>query len=86
MAGGTVLIADDESAIRTGSTRRLPAPGYAPRANGQCRHALALGAAGEGDVVITDVVDARPRKPSTSFRASRSCGRLPIIVMTRRTR
>src|SRR5262245_46081246 len=56
MAGGTVLIADDDSAIRTVLNQAFARAGYAPRATGNAATLWRWVAQGEGDVVITDVV------------------------------
>src|SRR5262245_53974979 len=56
MAGGTILIADDDSAIRTVLNQAFARAGYAPRATGNAATLWRWVAQGEGDVVITDVV------------------------------
>ena len=56
MARGTVLIADDDTAIRTVLNQALARAGYAPRATGNAATLWRWVSQGEGDVVITDVV------------------------------
>ncbi len=56
MARGTILIADDDTAIRTVLNQALARAGYAPRATGNAATLWRWVSQGEGDVVITDVV------------------------------
>src|SRR5919204_111098 len=56
MARGTVLIADDDTAIRTVLNQALARAGYAPRATGNATTLWRWVSQGEGDVVLTDVV------------------------------
>ncbi|HEY1244288.1 MAG TPA: response regulator, partial [Hyphomicrobiaceae bacterium] len=56
MAGGTILIADDDTAIRTVLNQALARAGYAPRATGNAATLWRWVSQGEGDCVITDVV------------------------------
>src|SRR5918995_1649998 len=56
MARGTVLIADDDTAIRTVLNQALARAGYAPRATGNAATLWRWVSQGEGDVVLTDVV------------------------------
>ena len=56
MAGGTILIADDDSAIRTVLNQALARAGYSPRATGNAATLWRWVSQGEGDVVITDVI------------------------------
>ncbi len=84
MTTGTVLVADDDAAIRTVVTQALTRAGYAVRAASNAASLWRWVAEGEGDVVLTDVVlpdesgfDILPR-----IRAKRP--RLPVIVMSAR--
>ena len=56
MASGTVLIADDDSAIRTVLTQALTRAGFTVRATGMAAALWRWVSEGEGDVVVTDVV------------------------------
>ncbi len=56
MSGATILIADDDRAIRTVLSRALGREGYEVRTTGTAAGLWAWIEAGEGDLVITDVV------------------------------
>ncbi|HEX5600164.1 MAG TPA: response regulator, partial [Hyphomicrobiaceae bacterium] len=56
MARGTILIADDDSAIRTVLNQALARAGYIPRATSYAATLWRWVSQGEGDVVITDVI------------------------------
>ena len=56
MARGTILIADDDTAIRTVLNQALARAGYSPRATGNAATLWRWVSAGEGDVVITAVI------------------------------
>ena len=84
MTTGTVLVADDDAAIRTVVTQALTRAGYAVRAASNAASLWRWVSEGEGDVVLTDVVlpdesgfDILPR-----IKAKRP--RLPVIVMSAR--
>ena len=55
-AAATILVADDDRAIRMVLTQALARLGLRGARHRQRRDAVALGADGEGDLVITDVV------------------------------
>jgi two-component system nitrogen regulation response regulator GlnG len=82
MAGGTVLIADDDSAIRTVLNQALARAGYAPRATGNAATLWRWVAQGEGDVVITDVVMPDENAFDLIPRIRKLRPNLPIIVMS----
>lgn len=84
MTSATVLLAEDDTAIRTVVTRALTREGYRVQATSVASALWRWIAAGEGDVVITDVglpdentLDLLPRIKSTRPN-------LPIIVMSAR--
>jgi two-component system nitrogen regulation response regulator GlnG len=84
MTTGTVLVADDDAAIRTVVTQALTRAGYNVRAASNAASLWRWVSEGEGDVVLTDVVlpdesgfDVLPR-----IKARRP--RLPVIVMSAR--
>src|SRR5882724_2426987 len=82
MAGGTVLIADDDSAIRTVLNQAFVRAGYAPRATGNAATLWRWVAQGEGDVVITDVVMPDENAFDLIPRIKKLRPDLPIIVMS----
>ena len=82
MSGGTILIAEDDTAVRTVVSRALSRQGYEVRATAVASTLWRWIADGEGDLVITDVglpdengLDLLPR-----IKAHRR--NLPIIVMS----
>ncbi|MBW3098456.1 nitrogen regulation protein NR(I) [Pseudohoeflea coraliihabitans] len=82
MSQATILVADDDAAIRTVLNQALSRAGYQVRITSNAATLWRWVAAGEGDLVITDVVmpdgnafDLLPR-----FRKSRPD--LPILVMS----
>ena len=84
MTPGTVLVADDDAAIRTVVTQALTRAGYDVRAASNAASLWRWVSEGLGDVVLTDVVlpdesgfDVLPR-----IKAKRP--RLPVIVMSAR--
>jgi two-component system nitrogen regulation response regulator GlnG len=82
MARGTVLIADDDSAIRTVLNQALVRAGYLPRATGNAATLWRWVSQGEGDVVITDVVMPDENAFDLIPRIKRARPDLPIIVMS----
>lgn len=97
MANGTVLIADDDSAIRTVLTQALTRAGFTVRATGMAAAMWRWVSEGEGDVVVTDVVlpdenafDVLPRirkiDPTSSSPASRNSSQAKRPVMTSSSR
>ena len=62
MTTGTVLVADDDAAIRTVVTQALTRAGYAVRASSNAASLWRWVSEGEGDVVLTDVVRADGRR------------------------
>ncbi len=82
MARGTVLIADDDSAIRTVLNQALARAGYTPRTTGNAATLWRWVSQGEGDVVITDVVMPDENAFDLIPRIKRVRPDLPIIVMS----
>jgi two-component system, NtrC family, nitrogen regulation response regulator GlnG len=82
MARGTVLIADDDTAIRTVLNQALARAGYAPRATGNAATLWRWVSQGEGDVVLTDVVMPDENAFDLIPRIKKIRPDLPIIVMS----
>src|SRR5436190_1511411 len=82
MARGTILIADDDTAIRTVLNQAVARAGYAPRATGNAATLWRWVAQGEGDVVITDVVMPDENAFDLIPRIKKLRPDLPIIVMS----
>jgi two-component system nitrogen regulation response regulator GlnG len=82
MARGTILIADDDTAIRTVLNQALARAGYAPRATGNAATLWRWVSQGEGDVVITDVVMPDENAFDLIPRIKKIRPDLPIIVMS----
>jgi two-component system, NtrC family, nitrogen regulation response regulator GlnG len=82
MTGGRVLIAEDDAAIRTVVSRALTRQGYEVQATSVASALWKWIAAGEGDVVITDV--ALPDENSLDLlpRIRTLRPDLPVIVMS----
>ncbi len=82
MARGTILIADDDTAIRTVLNQALARAGYAPRATGNAATLWRWVQSGEGDVVITDVIMPDENAFDLIPRIKKLRPELPIIVMS----
>ena len=82
LARGTILIADDDTAIRTVLNQALARAGYAPRATGNAATLWRWVSQGEGDVVLTDVVMPDENAFDLIPRIKKLRPDLPIIVMS----
>jgi len=82
MARGTVLIADDDAAIRTVLNQALARAGYSPRATGTAAMLWRWVAEGQGDVIITDVVMPDENAFDLIPRIKKARPDLPVIVMS----
>ena len=84
MAGETILVIDDDAAVRTVLTRALMQAGYDVRTGANAAAMWELAAGGEGDVLITDVVlpDAEAFEVLPRIRKRRP--ELPVIIMSAR--
>src|SRR6202522_2512776 len=82
MPAGSILIADDDAAIRTVLNQALSRAGYEVRATGTVAGLWRWVAAGEGDLVITDVVMPDDNAFELLPRIKRMRPDLPIIVMS----
>ena len=82
MPSGQILVADDDAAIRTVLNQALSRAGYEVRATGTVAGLWRWVAAGEGDLVITDVVMPDENAFELLPRIRRMRPELPIIVMS----
>src|SRR5271166_4340367 len=82
MPSGHILVADDDAAIRTVLNQALTRAGYEVRATGTVAGLWRWVAAGEGDLVITDVVMPDDNAFDLLPRIKRVRPELPIIVMS----
>ena len=82
MAKGTVLVADDDNAIRTVLNQALARAGYIPRTTSNAATLWRWVQQGEGDVVVTDVVMPDENAFELLPRITKIRPDLPIIVMS----
>jgi two-component system nitrogen regulation response regulator GlnG len=82
MIKGNILIADDDTAIRTVLNQALARAGYAPRATGNAATLWRWISQGEGDLVITDVLMPDESAFDLIPRVKKLRPDLPIIVMS----
>jgi len=82
VSGPTILVADDDTAIRTVVTQALTRAGYEVRATGTAGVLARWVAAGEGDLVITDVVMPDENIFDVLPRLRHMRPELPVIVMS----
>jgi two-component system nitrogen regulation response regulator GlnG len=82
MPSGHILVADDDAAIRTVLNQALSRAGYEVRSTGTVAGLWRWVAAGEGDLVITDVVMPDDNAFELLPRIKRMRPDLPIIVMS----
>ncbi len=82
MAAGTILVADDDSAIRTVLNQALGRAGYDVRTTGTAAGLWRWVSSGEGNLVITDVVLPDESGFDLIPRIKRVRPDLPIVVMS----
>ncbi len=82
LAKGTVLVADDDSAIRTVLNQALARAGYIPRTISNASTLWRWVQQGEGDVVVTDVVMPDENIFDLLPRITKMRPDLPVIVMS----
>ena len=82
MTAGRILVADDDTAIRTVLTQALGRAGFDVRATGTAAGLWRWVQAGEGDLVITDVVMPDENAFDLLPRIKKLRPDLPIIVMS----
>ena len=82
MSAKTILLADDDSAIRTVLTQALTRAGYSVRATATATALWRWVAEGQGDAVITDVVLPDENAFEMLPRIKKLRPKLPVIVMS----
>ena len=82
MPGGNILVADDDAAIRTVLNQALSRAGYDVRVTSNAGTLWRWVAAGEGDLVITDVVMPDENAFELLPRIKRVRPELPVVVMS----
>ncbi len=82
MPTGSIIVADDDAAIRTVLSQALSRAGYEVKTTGTVAGLWRSVASGEGDLVITDVVMPDDNAFELLPRIKRMRPELPIIVMS----
>src|SRR3954447_15798273 len=82
MPSGTILVADDDAAIRPVLNQALARAGYEVRSTGTAAGLWRFVAAGEGDLIVTDVVMPDENAFDVLPRIKKLRPDLPIIVMS----
>src|SRR4026209_1264201 len=82
MPAGSILVADDDAAIRAVLNQALSRAGYAVRSPGNAATLWRWVSQGEGDLVITDVVMPDENAFDLLPRIKKMRPKLPIIVMS----
>ena len=82
MTKGTILVADDDSAIRTVLNQALSRAGYAVRLTSNGATLWRWVAEGEGDLIITDVIMPDENAFDLLPRIKRARPDMPVIVMS----
>src|ERR1700722_16183987 len=82
MPAGSILVADDDTAIRTVLNQALSRAGYEVRLTGNAATLWRWVSQGEGDLVITDVVMPDENVFDVLPRIRKSRPTLPVIVMS----
>ncbi len=82
MNSKTILLADDDTGIRTVLTQALTRAGYEVRSTGMAMSLWRMVAEGEGDLVITDVVLPDENIFEILPRIKKARPQLPVIVMS----
>ena len=82
MNAGTILVADDDAAIRTVLNQALGRAGYLVRTTGNAATLWRWASAGEGDLVVTDVIMPDENAFELIPRLKKLRPELPIVVMS----
>ena len=85
MPTGSILVADDDAAIRTVLNQALSRAGYEVRSTGNAATLWRWIAQGDGDLVITDVVMPDENAFDLIPRIRKARPNLPIVVMSAQT-
>src|ERR671926_71042 len=82
MPAGSILVADDDAAIRTVLNQALSRAGYEVRSTGNAATLWRWVSQGDGDLVITDVVMPDENAFDLLPRIKKMRPELPVIVMS----
>src|ERR687886_749584 len=82
MPSGQILLADDDTAIRTVLNQALSRAGYEVRSTGHAATLWRWVAQGDGDLIITDVVLPDENAFDLLPRIKRLRPELPVVVMS----
>lgn len=82
MPSGSILVADDDAAIRTVLNQALSRAGYDVRSCGNAATLWRWVSQGDGDLIITDVVMPDENAFDLLPRIKRLRPELPVIVMS----
>src|SRR6478609_1763299 len=82
MTGATILVADDDAAIRTVLNQALSRAGYDVRITSNAATLWRWIAAGDGDLVVTDVVMPDENAFDLLPRIKKARPDLPVVVMS----
>ena len=82
MPAGSILVADDDTAIRTVLNQALSRAGYEVRLTGNAATLWRWVSQGEGDLVITDVVMPDENAFDLLPRIKKMRPNLPVVVMS----
>ena len=82
MPGGSILVADDDAAIRTVLNQALSRAGYEVRSTGNAATLWRWVSQGEGDLVITDVVMPDENAFDLVPRIKKIRPDLPVVIMS----
>ncbi len=85
MAEGTILVADDDSGVRTVVGRALGREGYDVRSTGNAATLWRWVSEGEGDLVVTDVIMPDGDGLDLLSRIHKIRPELPVVVMSARS-
>src|SRR5215510_3406109 len=82
MPAGSILVADDDAAIRTVLNQALSRAGYEVRSTGNAATLWRWVSQGDGDLVITDVVMPDENAFDLLPRIKKLRPELPVVVMS----